>query len=153
MVQVGRFFVAALDARFRWRVARSTRLLTADSRALRRGSRGDDVARVQDRLNAHGAAPPLAADRLFGPLTDAAARHYQRGHPLTADGVVGRARWRRSGAEATRVGPYGVSRRCRPTLGARRSAQELFLWNIMFRLGQRSRWATSSQPSTSPQAG
>lgn len=183
------------------------RLLAAGPRTLRRGSRGDDVAGVQDRLNAHGAAPPLTVDKLFGPFTDAAVRHYQRGHALTADGVVGprtlasvngpvtvgtasgqvpggalppprggTLRYDDAGytiapppplpARAPAERAKELDRRIAflfaqiqakqarkpPELGptvsvagvARRSVQELFLWNIMFQLGQRSRWATEA---------
>lgn len=58
-------------------------------RLLRSGSRGEDVRHAQDRLNAHGATPPLVLDGIFGPLTRKATVGYQRTHALTADGVIG----------------------------------------------------------------
>lgn len=63
-------------------------------RTLRRGSRGDDVADLQARLNSAGVAdPPLAVDRIFGPLTQAAVREYQGSHDLDPDGIVGPLTW------------------------------------------------------------
>ncbi|WP_395725189.1 peptidoglycan-binding protein [Nakamurella sp.] len=58
-------------------------------RLLRQGSHGEDVRHVQDRLNAHGATPPLVTDAIFGPLTHKATVAYQRTHALTADAVIG----------------------------------------------------------------
>jgi hypothetical protein len=58
---------------------------------LRRGARGPDVARLQERLNAHGAA--LAVDGDFGPRTDAAVRAFQSAHGLVVDGIVGPLTW------------------------------------------------------------
>lgn len=58
-------------------------------RVLRRGSQGEDVRHAQDRLNAHGAVPPLVTDRIFGPLTHKATVAYQRTHALESDGVIG----------------------------------------------------------------
>jgi hypothetical protein len=61
---------------------------------LRRGSEGAEVADLQARLNAAGAATPeLDTDGAFGPLTDAAVRQYQATHTLTPDGVVGPLTW------------------------------------------------------------
>ncbi|NNH06960.1 peptidoglycan-binding protein [Cellulomonas fimi] len=58
-------------------------------RMLRRGHTGEDVRHAQDRLNAHGAAPPLVTDGIFGPLTQAATTQYQRTHGLSPDAVIG----------------------------------------------------------------
>jgi peptidoglycan hydrolase-like protein with peptidoglycan-binding domain len=63
-------------------------------RTLRRGSRGDDVADLQARLNTAGAAAPaLVTDGVFGRLTKAAAVQYQSGHGLVPDGIVGPLTW------------------------------------------------------------
>jgi len=47
---------------------------------------GPSVVWLQQKLG-------IAADGTFGTGTDAAVRNYQRGHGLTADGVVGPATW------------------------------------------------------------
>ena len=61
---------------------------------LRRGSRGADVADLQSRLNAAGAADPaLETDGIFGRLTAAAVVAYQSSHDLVADGIVGPLTW------------------------------------------------------------
>ncbi len=70
----------------------------APRKTVRYGSRGPDVEYAQDRLNAHGAQPPLVVDGIFGPLTRGATRSYQHDHGLDADGVIGRRTWRRSRA-------------------------------------------------------
>jgi hypothetical protein len=54
---------------------------------LRRGSSGDEVMLVQQRL---GLAP---VDGKFGPMTETAVRKFQSSNGLTADGVVGRMTW------------------------------------------------------------
>jgi lysozyme family protein len=56
---------------------------TADA-ALKRGSRGAQVAKVQRWLGLH-------PDGIFGPATRRAVRRFQRRHGLAADGIVGRA--------------------------------------------------------------
>lgn len=53
---------------------------------LKRGSRGDDVKRLQSALN-------LIADGIFGPLTEEAVKDYQIHHNLTVDGIVGNKTW------------------------------------------------------------
>lgn len=65
---------------------------------LRLGSGGDDVRRLQIRLNRissnYPAIPKISpADGFFGGETDAAVREFQRIFNLTPDGVVGRATW------------------------------------------------------------
>ena len=57
------------------------------------GSRGDQVRRLQTRLNGHGA--DLAVDGVFGPATRDAVKSYQASQGLSADGVVGQATWSR----------------------------------------------------------
>lgn len=61
----------------------------APGRLLRTGSQGEDVRHAQERLNAHGAAPALATDAVFGPLTRRATVAFQNGHALSPDGIVG----------------------------------------------------------------
>jgi peptidoglycan hydrolase-like protein with peptidoglycan-binding domain len=56
---------------------------------LRRGSHGEGVRSVQERLNLLGATPALAVDGSFGPLTDQAVRFFQASHRLVVDGIVG----------------------------------------------------------------
>jgi hypothetical protein len=63
-------------------------------RTLRRGSRGEDVTDLQNRLNTAGSADPaLAPDGIFGRLTQAAVREYQSTHDLVPDGIVGPLTW------------------------------------------------------------
>ena len=59
---------------------------------LRRGSRGENVRILQERLNAlgHGAG---TADGIFGPMTDRAVRSFQRSKGLLVDGIVGPMTW------------------------------------------------------------
>ena len=58
---------------------------------LSRGSRGDEVARLQTHLRTHYPlyAKRLVSDGSFGPATDAAVREFQRRAGLVADGSVG----------------------------------------------------------------
>ncbi|MEO9600534.1 peptidoglycan-binding domain-containing protein [Parasphingorhabdus sp.] len=49
---------------------------------LRRGARGEWVERLQAKLE-------LNVNGIFGPLTEAAVRQYQRDEGLVADGIVG----------------------------------------------------------------
>ncbi|ATW05081.1 N-acetylmuramoyl-L-alanine amidase [Sphingorhabdus sp. YGSMI21] len=53
---------------------------------LRRGARGVWVEQLQTKLE-------LKADGIFGPLTEAAVRQYQRDHDLVGDGIVGPLTW------------------------------------------------------------
>jgi cell wall-associated NlpC family hydrolase len=57
-------------------------------RLLRKGSRGEDVRRIQRRLQVHG-FDPGPADGVFGPRTDVAVRAFQRAKRLQVDGIVG----------------------------------------------------------------
>ena len=50
------------------------------------GSWGDDVKRIQTRLN-------CIPDGIFGQITDEAVRQYQRENALTVDGIVGPQTW------------------------------------------------------------
>jgi len=54
---------------------------------LRRGSSGDEVKALQEKLNASGAG--ISVDGVFGPATEAALRAYQESHDLTVDGIAG----------------------------------------------------------------
>ena len=54
----------------------------ASGGVLRRGSKGDDVKKMQTKLG-------LAADGDFGPGTEAALKKWQSANGLTADGVAG----------------------------------------------------------------
>ena len=47
------------------------------------------ISWIQARLNALGAAPPLAVDGDLGPATIAAVKAFQAQHNLAADGIVG----------------------------------------------------------------
>lgn len=53
---------------------------------LRRGSRGEAVKLMQRELK-------LAADGLFGPITETTLKLYQQAHQLTMDGVCGPRTW------------------------------------------------------------
>jgi peptidoglycan hydrolase-like protein with peptidoglycan-binding domain len=50
---------------------------------------GSDVLDLQNKLNAHGAQPPVVTDGVFGKKTDEAVRQFQTANDLTVDGVVG----------------------------------------------------------------
>lgn len=72
--------------------------LSLPSRALRRASSGDDVLRVQLRLNRistnYPAIPKIARENgFFGETTEAAVKKFQEIFNLTQDGIVGRATW------------------------------------------------------------
>ena len=58
------------------------------SRTMKRGDRGWDVAAMQYILARRG-YPPGAIDAVFGPMTDAALRNFQRAYGLSADGLAG----------------------------------------------------------------
>ncbi len=66
--------------------------------ALRPGSSGSDVARIQEYLNALGAARyptliRLVVDGRYGSATSSAVMQYQAFNGLSMDGVVGRITW------------------------------------------------------------
>jgi peptidoglycan hydrolase-like protein with peptidoglycan-binding domain len=66
---------------------------------LQLGSRGENVRRIQNWLNAVSAVypdvPSVSADGIFGPLTQNAVQAFQSRFNLTADGIVGRITWNR----------------------------------------------------------
>jgi len=72
---------------------------------LRQGDRGIDVRAVQLYLRFfslfHPSIPRLAADGIFGPITDDAVRAFQRIYSLTVDGIVGRNTFNRMVSEYT----------------------------------------------------
>ena len=53
---------------------------------IKLGSKGKSVSLLQRSLH-------LAADGIFGPITDEAVRDFQSAHGLAADGVVGSKTW------------------------------------------------------------
>lgn len=61
---------------------------------LRRGARGVEVVRAQQRLAVHGVYRGTI-DGDFGPLTELAVRAFQEAHPATGlvDGVIGKNTW------------------------------------------------------------
>ncbi len=65
---------------------------SAGTPSLRQGSRGAAVADLQRRLAAAGFSAG-AADGVFGSLTGAAVRAFQRARGLVADGIVGAQTW------------------------------------------------------------
>ncbi len=85
-----------------------------DRPMVRQGSHGEDVRHAQQRLDDHGAAPPLDVDGAFGPLTRRATIAYQRSHALATDGVIGPRTWS-SLAGPTSVGGSSGQRRGRPS--------------------------------------
>jgi peptidoglycan hydrolase-like protein with peptidoglycan-binding domain len=70
-------------------VTRALARAVATAPLLRRGSSGEGVRSVQERLNLLGATPALTVDGSFGPLTDKAVRFFQAAHRLVVDGIVG----------------------------------------------------------------
>lgn len=84
---------------------------------LRQGSpHAEDIEFLQERLNIDGATPALEVDGIFGPLTDAATREFQRRHGLIVDGVVGPQTWGALNAleRAGIAGPEDVMSGTRP---------------------------------------
>jgi LysM repeat protein len=72
----------------RWREFRGIN----SGRTLRRGHTGDDVRQLQEALVTTGHMTQGQANTgpgMFGPLTHASVRNFQRAQGLTADGVVG----------------------------------------------------------------
>jgi Putative peptidoglycan binding domain len=66
---------------------------------LRRNSTGEDVRFLQEQLNAiqffrpGSGLPLLAADGIFGPMTESAVRSFQRAEGILVDGIVGTQTW------------------------------------------------------------
>lgn len=56
---------------------------------LKKGSKGSDVKKLQTDLNKLGARPKLKVDGIFGPLTQAAVKVFQKKAKLKADGDAG----------------------------------------------------------------
>jgi N-acetylmuramoyl-L-alanine amidase len=69
-------------------VAQSAEASALGSRTLRMGSRGNDVAQLQTRLNnlGHWTGP---ADRIFGSKTQNGVMSFQRARGLVVDGIAG----------------------------------------------------------------
>jgi LysM repeat protein len=63
---------------------------------VRKGSKGDPVRRMQERLKELG-HDPKGADGVFGPNTEAAVKAFQAAHGLATDGVVGPQTWGKLG--------------------------------------------------------
>jgi hypothetical protein len=60
------------------------------SQLLSIGSQGSEVKAIQDVLNYHvRRGEPLDVDGIFGPLTDARVREFQKSNSLKPDGIVG----------------------------------------------------------------
>lgn len=57
---------------------------------LKKGSRGAEVKTLQQKLN-------LAADGIFGSLTEEAVKEFQKNNGLTVDGIVGQKTWEKLG--------------------------------------------------------
>lgn len=72
--------MAAMGGKISAPVAAAT--AAASGGVLRRGSKGEDVKKMQAKLG-------LAADGDFGPGTEAAVKKWQAANGLTADGIVG----------------------------------------------------------------
>lgn len=65
---------------------------------LRRGAKGEPVAKLQRRLKELGVDPgPIDGD--FGPRTENAVRKYQKQQDLDSDGVVGPKTWNKLGID------------------------------------------------------
>ena len=90
------------------------------SRTMKRGDRGWDVAAMQYILARRG-YPPGAIDAVFGPMTDAALRNFQRAYGLSADGLAGpqtiSALRRGSASRGTTPVAHGPVRVLRPVPG------------------------------------
>jgi putative chitinase len=76
----GNFTPAAAPAR----TAAPAAAKTSSTTILRRGSRGEQVKRMQQALK-------ISADGVFGPGTESALKAWQRSNGLTADGIAGPA--------------------------------------------------------------
>lgn len=56
-------------------------------------AKGSHVKALQEMLNIYGASPRLQVDGEFGPLTEAATRHFQQTHHLPVNGVADLDTW------------------------------------------------------------
>lgn len=56
---------------------------------LKKGSKGGPVAALQKGLNKKGASPKLKEDKIFGTLTDAALKKFQKKEKMKVDGIAG----------------------------------------------------------------
>lgn len=79
---------------------------------VRKGSQGDPVKRLQERLRELG-HDPKGADGVFGPNTEAAVKAFQAANGLGVDGVVGPQTWGKLGIKVegavTHSAPSGHS--------------------------------------------
>ena len=57
--------------------------------SLSKGAKGKPVTQLQKALNKNGTKPKLKEDGIFGPITDAAVRAYQKKNKMKVDGIVG----------------------------------------------------------------
>lgn len=73
---------------------------------LRRGSTGEDVRRLQQRLNEFGNYG-LVLDGIYGPLTEAAVRDFQAKTGIAADGIAGHITLTRMGLNLTQTPSSG----------------------------------------------
>ena len=60
---------------------------------IKRGSSGDAVRQAQCYLNLSMKETHLVEDGSFGPVTDAAARRFQKCAKITVDGIIGAQTW------------------------------------------------------------
>lgn len=60
---------------------------------LRKGSTGQSVVLLQQKLAVHGGSVHLLVDGNFGPKTEAAVKAFQSVNGLTVDGIVGLRTW------------------------------------------------------------
>lgn len=73
-------------------VAPVTEAASLISEGLRIGSRGEDVAKLQEFLNENGYREGNV-DGVFGPLTHGSVLLFQEAHDLKTDGIVGAQEW------------------------------------------------------------
>ena len=57
---------------------------------MKRGTRGDDVREIQEKLISMGYLEEGGADGIFGAKTEGAVLAFQQDHALDATGMVGR---------------------------------------------------------------
>ena len=77
-----------------------TAIVQAAEQTLRRGSRGEAVKTVQQKLIRWGYLNGKA-DGIFGPATEKAVRYFQRKNGLQEDGIVGSATFEALGMRAS----------------------------------------------------